>query len=432
MHPSLRSALALLFTCWLGAVAAQSAAPLALADAVRIAAVRSQTLVAADAGVQSAREMAIAAGQLPDANLTLGVNNLPINGADRFSLTRDFMTMRSIGVMQELTAGDKRQARTRRAERDIDVGLAERRTQLAELQRDAALAWLDRSNFEAIGALLVRQREEAQLLEQAAEASYRAGRGMQPDVFAARSAVEMLNDRIAENRRRIATATVQLARWIGPPGEGPIAARPPMDTLPFGDATLESHLAHHPMLRLAESREAAAIADVELASLERKRDWTVELMVSKRGPAFSDMASINFSLPLQWNGGQRRESELAARISQREQARALREERERTHVAEARAGVVEWRSLRERAAAYERSLLPLARQRGESALAGYGAGSSTLASVLEARRVELDTRMEQLRLETDAARAWAQLVYLVPADVDMGTMHAAPPAEGAR
>ncbi len=424
----LRAVLALLLAGWLGQAVAQAdgSAPLTLAGAVRLAEVRSQALVAADAQLQAARQRAFGAGELPDANLRLGITNLPINGSDRFSLSRDFMTMRSIGVMQELTAADKRRARVRRADREVELGLAERQVQLAELQRETALAWIDRSSFESIGELLARQLAEAELLVQAAEASYRAARGAQPEVFAARGAAAMLQDRMAENQRRIATATVQLVRWVGEAGEGPIAGRPPADVLPFGSETLDAHLAHHPMLQLAAGREAAAEAEVEVARLARGSDWSVEVMLSQRGSAYSDMASIQFSRPLQWNAGRRTDSELAARIALREQARAATEERLRTHLSEARSGIVEWRSLRERAAAYGRSLLPLARQQAESALAGYGGGSGSLASVLEARRMELDTRMEQLRLETESARAWARLVYLVPANVDMGTMHTTP------
>src|SRR5213594_2741353 len=49
--------------------------------------------------VAAAREMAVAAAQLPDPMLKFGIDNLPINGPDRFSVARDFMTMRRIGVM---------------------------------------------------------------------------------------------------------------------------------------------------------------------------------------------------------------------------------------------------------------------------------------------------------------------------------------------
>ena len=77
--------------------------PITLSEAQRIAAERSRQLTAQDSAVFASREMAVAAGQLPDPTLKAGIDNLPVNGADAFSLTRDFMTMRRIGVMQEFT-----------------------------------------------------------------------------------------------------------------------------------------------------------------------------------------------------------------------------------------------------------------------------------------------------------------------------------------
>src|SRR5207253_1026208 len=74
--------------------------------ALALAQQRSRQLPAQDAAARSAREMAVAAGQLPDPVLKAGINNLPVNGADRFSVTNDFMTMRSIGVMQEFTRAE--------------------------------------------------------------------------------------------------------------------------------------------------------------------------------------------------------------------------------------------------------------------------------------------------------------------------------------
>ena len=90
-------------------VAVADAQPLLTFDqALRVAQDRSRQLVAQDYAAASAREMAVAAAQLPDPMLTAGINNLPINGPDKFSLTRDFMTMRSLGVVQEFTRDEKR------------------------------------------------------------------------------------------------------------------------------------------------------------------------------------------------------------------------------------------------------------------------------------------------------------------------------------
>ena len=56
---------------------------LSLAQAQRIAVERSRQLYAQDAAVSASREMAVAAGRLPDPVLRLGIDNLPADGADR-------------------------------------------------------------------------------------------------------------------------------------------------------------------------------------------------------------------------------------------------------------------------------------------------------------------------------------------------------------
>lgn len=81
---------------------AWAAEPLTLSEAQALAVVRSQLLAANSASITASREMAAAASQLPDPVLKLGVENLPVNGPDRLSLSRDFMTMRRIGLSQEL------------------------------------------------------------------------------------------------------------------------------------------------------------------------------------------------------------------------------------------------------------------------------------------------------------------------------------------
>ena len=114
--------------------------PLTLAEAQRQAIARSQMLVAQDFAVRASREMAVAAAQFPDPVATLGINNLPVNGPDAWSVTRDFMTMRSVGVMQEITRTEKRDARAERFDREAEKSLAEKTARVAAIQRDTALA----------------------------------------------------------------------------------------------------------------------------------------------------------------------------------------------------------------------------------------------------------------------------------------------------
>lgn len=390
-------------------------APLTLDAARQLAADRSRRLVGQDALVAAARERATASTRLPDPTLRVGVNNLPVTGADRFSLTQDFMTMRSIGVAQEFTREAKRKARQTRFEREADAVASAQAATRAEIDREVAVAWLERHFEEARHRLLLRQREEVRLQVEAAEALLKGARGSPADVLSARSQVEQLGDRLAESDQRIAVATNALARWIGPAANGPLAPPPAYDAAPFPDNELSSRLEHHPQLAVMTKQVGVAQAQAEIARTEQRADWSVELMYSQRGSAYSNMVSVNVSIPLQWNRKDRQDRELAAELSTLEAMKAEREEAVRAHEAEVREMLVESRSRRERQRRYDSTLLPLAQDRTRAALAAYRAGSGTLLSVLDARRNEIDVQLDRLQLERDVARLWAQLNYLIPA-----------------
>lgn len=389
---------------------------LSLDKALQLAQGRSRQLVAQDAAAAASRDMALAAGQLPDPTLKLGINNLPINGEDRFSLTQDFMTMRSVGVMQEVTRSDKLQARSNRFSREAEAAEAGRAVALANLRRDAAMAWLDRYYQERMLDLLRTQRAEASLQIEAAGAAYRGGRGTQADVFAARSMVAQMDDRIRQTEKQIGTAKIKLARWIGEEAAMALDMPPSQESVHLDLASLENQLAHHPQIALMAKQEEMARAEADIAQSNKRPDWTVELMVSQRGPAYSNMVSVNVSVPLQWDQKNRQDRELSAKLAVAEQMRAQREEVTREHVADTRMWLQEWQSNRERLAQYDSALIPLSLERTRAAMAAYRGGSGPLTAVLEARRMAIDTQMDRLRLAMETAALWAQLEYLLPAE----------------
>jgi len=87
------------------------AAPLSFDQALSLAVQRSEAARAGRASALSATESSRAAGQLPDPMLGVGIENLPVTGADRFSTTRESMTMKRVGISQEWLSRDKRVAR---------------------------------------------------------------------------------------------------------------------------------------------------------------------------------------------------------------------------------------------------------------------------------------------------------------------------------
>ena len=399
------------------AAGAGAQTPLTLAEAQRLAVERSRQLSARDSAASASREMAVAAGQLPDPVLTLGVNDLPVNGPDRFSPTRDSFTMVSVGVSQELTRAEKREARAERYSRETGKSLAEKAANVAAIRRDTALVWLDRFYAEAMATVVAAQRREALAEIETTEGSYRAGRGNLVDVLAARSALVSLDDRASEVLRKVRAAKIALARWVGDIADAKLIGKPATDTINLDPRTLDADLNHHPRIAVLAEQEAVAAAEVKVAHANKKADWSVALTYSQRGPAYTNFVSLSVSVPLQWDQVNRQNRELASKLALLDQARAEREDMLRADTAEIRAMIDEWENIRERRARIERELVPLAIERTQATLAAYGSGTARVAEVLLSRRNELDVRTQVLQLELDTARLWAQLNFLLPEDV---------------
>jgi outer membrane protein TolC len=390
-------------------------ASLTLVEAQRRAMERSRQTLAHDRAAAASRDMAVAAGRLPDPVLKFGVDNLPVSGADQFSTTADFMTMRRVGVMQEFTRAEKRQLRAQRFELEAEKFLTDKAATVAMIQRETALAWLDRHYAESLAAVIAEQTHEAKLEVIAAEGAYRAGRVSQADVIAAHGAVLGLEDDASEASRRIRTAKTALGRWAGDEAADlPLADKQAIDVLRLDTAALDAELAHHPEIAILTKQEQIAAAEARIAQADKKLDWSLEVVYAQRGPAYSNMVSVGVSIPLQWDQKNRQERELASRLAMVDQARAEREESLRMHRAEIGAMVAEWESGRDRVARYEREIIPLAKERTRAALAAFKGGKTPIAELLAGRRNEIEARIRALRIEMEVARLWAQLSFLRP------------------
>lgn len=128
---------------WVSSFLTAQAEPLTFARAQALVERTAPENLARQAQVESAQQAVLPSDALPDPKLILGVDNLPIEGPDRYSLNRDFMTMRRIGLMQEVPNSDKRQARRQLAEATVTRAEAEQRAMVLETKRQTALSWLD-------------------------------------------------------------------------------------------------------------------------------------------------------------------------------------------------------------------------------------------------------------------------------------------------
>lgn len=390
---------------------------LTLEEALKIGEAQSPRLAAQRSAVVATSEQVGRAGQLPDPKLRLGIENLPVSGPDRFRYDRDFMTARAVGVMQEFPNSAKRDARNLRAERQRDVETAGLGAERATLARDVAAAWLDVHYAERARAALERLAAQFQLQVDTLAAGVAGGRLSTADAFMARSALEQANDRIIEQDRVIARARIALAALIGEEAMRALAAAPDTTRLAHPREHFLARLAEHPELRMQERREALARAEVDVARSSARPDWSLEVGYGYRAPAFDNMLTVMVSIDLPWQQERRQDRDIASRLAEVDQARALRENVRRVHEAEMRGWFADFDAAERRIERFERALLPLARERSSAALAAYRGGRGELAPVLEAGRAVTETELALNQVLAERARAWANLNYLYPQGV---------------
>ncbi len=392
-----------------------TAAELSFTQAQRLALAQSSQLIAQDAAIAAASDLAIAAGERPDPVLSLGIDNLPVNTADRFSLTRDFMTMRRIGLAQEFTRADKRQLRRERQENEALLAGAEKTAEQSEILRAAGKAWLESYYLQQMLGLLDEQLQQARQQVIASEGAYRGGRNTQADVFTARAEALALEDELADVQRQLRVAKTALARWVGVEPAGlMLTGEPDINRIHFAVDELETHLSRHPDLLMLARRIDVAETEAKLAEADKRSDWSVELSYAQRGPDFSNMMSLGVSTPLQWDQSRRQNRELAARQALLTQARAERDDMFLGHVAEVRARVDAWQTDRQRLQRTREQRLPLAQARVQAVLASYRGGKAGLTEVLAARRSALELKRQTLQLEMQTAIEWVELNFLLP------------------
>jgi hypothetical protein len=124
----------------LGLAALTPSAAWAAPDAPSLQA--APALRAQQATLAGSSALAPAASTLPDPRLSVGIENLPIAGPDRWSTTRDAGTMQRIALMQEMPNRAKRDAREQVAQARIERDRATLAATELAVRREAGLAWL--------------------------------------------------------------------------------------------------------------------------------------------------------------------------------------------------------------------------------------------------------------------------------------------------
>lgn len=381
-----------------------AAAPLSLDAALQLAVERSEATRASRAGVRSATEAARTAGQLPDPMLRVGVDNLPVTGPDRFSTTRDFMTMKRIGISQEWLSSDKRVAREAAANAVTAREMTLTGVSAASTRLQTALAYADAFYAgEALTLATLMEHHAHEELE-AARARLSSATGSSQEVLSLSGARGSAEDESADARQQQSAARLALQRWVGvmPEALAPIPAELQLSE--------DAYVSRHPSVVAMQRDMEVATQVAAVAGTNRKPNWTWEVAYGQR-TGYSDMVSFGVSIPLQISPGERQDRDTASKLALVEKAEAELAEARRAATAEYQTLRSDAGRLQERIERYHASVVTPAGQRTAAATAAYRSNQAPLATLFEARHAQVEVQRKLLTLQRDLARSQIQLAF---------------------
>lgn len=406
-----KSIVSTLISVALAALIAQArAAPLGFSAALKIAESAAPELVLDAATLDATKANSISAGRLPDPKLLLGFENVPVNGEDAWSLSRDFMTMSKVGFMQEIPNHGKRKAAHDAAVASVGKAEAEQRVRILQIRRATALAWINRYYIERRGGLLDELERENQLFGGSVQAQVVAGRAVPADTVAPKQEAAELADRRDLLGAQIGKAKAELSRWIGNAAQEPLDGAPP--ELAIDAPHLREHVHLHPELAAFVPMTEMAQAELREAQAAKRPDWGVEFSFAKRGPDFSDMVNLQFTVGLPIFGGNRQDPQIEAKRQSLRKVDAERAAMLKDHTRELEVDLAEYEALNRQLERMQNTRLPLGQEKVDFQFASYRGGKGDLNAVLAARRELIDLKFKQLELEAERKQLAAKLYFI--------------------
>ncbi len=358
--------------------------------------------------VESAQK---AAGTLPDPKLSVGLENLPISGMDRWSLTRESMTGQRLALMQEVPNQAKRAAKVASAQARVERERAALVLQRLQIRQELGLAWIAAQAVEQREQLLTELLAENQRLQDSLPARVAGGSAQAGDLLAAQQEALALSDRRDDLQRDRSKARAMLRRWVGPRADESLQGG--TGPLIHPVAQLRAELSSHAELALYPTMQSMARAESHEAQSESRGDWSWEIAYSRRDRRWGDMVSFQVTFDLPWQKDRRQTPMIQAKQRELERLEAEQEDVARRHLQELDDSAAELQALDSQIERLKSTGLQLAQGRAELALGNYRAAKGDLGAVLGARAQVLETRLRLIDLQAQRDGVTTRLNSLI-------------------
>lgn len=396
-------------------VQAQTLPPLTLAQAEAMALSDEPGAEVFLARAAALSEQSIAAVQLPDPKIRVGLANYPIEAG---GFSTEGMTHAKVGVRQAFPRGKTRYLSGNR----LDKMAAEMALNAQARQREVLMAtrhaWLDTLYWVQAEQIIENSRAHFEYLLEVSQSLYSLGVRDQQDVLRAELELSRLDQRLLDIRNDYFQAQARLAQWIGDAAAGPIdTVLPKWQPFPTLEQ-LQSALSTHPRLQSAEAQTEIKRVEVQLAEQRYKPGWAIDLDYAYRdgllpnGNSRSDFVSLAVSFDVPLFRKDRQDREFSAAKSQRRAARASYFQLERILHAQLRSHYSRWHELSRSLSLYEDTILNQSKARLQAAVLAYQSGAGDFTDVMRSQIDDLNFRLDVIRLTVDKAKSYAWIANL--------------------
>jgi len=367
---------------------------------------------ASEMAVATARYAPKQASALPDTEVM--VQHFSVGSPRPFAgySNSDFAYI-GFGVSQELPYPGKRSLRASVAEHDVAISSAEKDVVAWDAITRLKLAYFQIASSQQVIAILEKNQQTAEQIEQAAEARYRVGQGAQEDVLRAQLQQTKLLNELSMQRRENAQAQVAVKTLLNRPiGSPDIVAEPLRERqLPATEALLQKVADKNPDLQVSTQRISQGRAAVELAQREKKPDFGVQYMWQHTASEFRDYYMATFSIKLPNRSRARAmEGESQAKLAQAESEKQARLKQMEGDLGEQ---IAIAQTSEQQLKVYDDGLIPQSEAALNAGLAGYSAGKQEYQGLLASFSDTLQLAVERERTLAEHESAIARIEGLI-------------------
>jgi cobalt-zinc-cadmium efflux system outer membrane protein len=376
---------------------------------------RSPVVLAARSHWRAQMKVPIQASTLPDPEVSL--QHFTVGSPQPFSgyESSDFYYT-GFGVSQDIPGPGKLRYQKSQAEKDADY--AKHRYEAAEREVEEKIKeiYFELFYHAKTLAILDRNQDELQQIQQIADSRYRLGQGLQQDLIKAQLQTTEILKEHAMHHQEEDQEQLQLKQLLGRDPDsrnieiGNIeATRLHLDSSQLAQLAVSGS----PELAADHAMEARSAEALKLAHQGYWPDFTVGYTFEKTGPGFHDyyMLNLGAKVPLYFWRKQTPAIEQAAL-----EAESAREQSQATNLrvsADAESSLVAMRTAERIMSIYRDGLIPQAQTSQESAMAAYRVGKvdfqTLLSSVLDLQNL----RQEYYRSVADHEIAIAKLQQVI-------------------